>query len=123
MIVIFLTVMQVEAVCVRSSGKYLTLSTIPLDETNPGKYIHIQCRHTSISITFEDRYEWITLFELLSFLTILLEKHKDIMIKVRNRLVMVDSGKTVRKVLNYDEQFCLFIYESFNYGQLNNYAA
>ena len=39
----------------------LTLSTTSLDETNPGRYVHIQHRHASISVTFEDRYEWITL--------------------------------------------------------------
>ncbi|KAG0790336.1 hypothetical protein G6F22_006440 [Rhizopus arrhizus] len=76
------------------------------DEANPGKYVHIQRRHASIPITFEDRYEWIVLFELLSFLLILLEKQdkvKEIMIKERNRLVTVDPEKTVGKLLSYDE--------------------
>lgn len=102
----FSTVTQVETVCVQSSGKYLTLSTTSLDEANPGKYVHIQRRHASIPITFEDRYEWIVLFELLSFLLILLEKQdkvKEIMIKERNRLVTVDPEKTVGKLLSYDE--------------------
>jgi hypothetical protein len=102
----FSTVTQMETVCVQSSGKYLTLSTTSLDETNPRRYVRIQRRHASISITFEDRYEWIVLFELLSFLTILLQKQdkvRDIMIKKRNRLVTVDDEKTIGKLLSYDE--------------------
>jgi hypothetical protein len=101
----FTTMSKVEAICIQSSNKYLTLSITFLEEENPGKYVHIQRRHASIPLTFEDRYEWITLFELISYFTILLEEQNTIrntMMKERNRLVTVDGDKTVGKILSCD---------------------
>lgn len=102
----FSTVVEVEVVCIQFSGRYSTLATRSLDKENPGKYIHVQRHHASIPIASEDRYEWIPLFELLSFLPVLLDNQENVgnvMKKERNGVNKVDPEKTVHKVLSYQE--------------------
>lgn len=97
----FSTVMEVESVCIQTYGKNITLSTTSLNKTSPEKYIHIQRRNATIPVNFDERDEWILLFELLSFLTILLKKqHKvrEIIGKEKNRILEV-SDETVANVL------------------------
>jgi hypothetical protein len=98
----FSTVTEVKVISIQTSGKYMTLSTTYLDLEKPGKFVHIQNRHAAIPMSLNDKYEWVVLFELISYLTILLDeqdKTRNVMIKERNKILFVNPNQTVSKAM------------------------
>jgi hypothetical protein len=93
----------VKIISIQTSGGYITLSTTYVDPEQPGKFVHIQNRHAVIPINSNDKYEWVVLFELFSYLTALLDKQdkiRNVMIKERNKILPVDINQTVSKVMD-----------------------
>lgn len=103
----FITATNLLAFSVQSVCTAITLSTTCLDPNYPGKYIHQECRMAEIPMNYDERVKWLKVFELVSYLVVMLQKQTLIIHQLQREnsgMVSVDSDETVRYMLSNMKQ-------------------
>ncbi|KAI8354971.1 hypothetical protein B0O80DRAFT_450269 [Mortierella sp. GBAus27b] len=75
----FTTMTQFLAFTVQSVCRTLTLTTTQLDPQNPGRYIVQQRREAEVPITYEQRHDWLKMFEMVAFLLVAIPKQSEVL--------------------------------------------
>lgn len=99
----FQTLRQVKIFGVQTITDTITLTETTYDKTSTNKYLHKAVRTARIPVNYDERHNWLRVFELLAYLLVELQAQVHVhetLQKQQASVIIVPSEETVRTKLS-----------------------